>query len=320
MPLAVTPETIKQALVFYKETKDKDNCNYYSAPGLVPPRLFGRRARTPDPIREMPLEPAGLIQPTKEDSEWNRLLDAPIWGIRSSAYPDMRKGLPAADLHPRWAYHYRPDIVEDSYDDDFHWQVQTALSRQKADMGSISTGTSTPPGYPDVAMPSTRKNRTGNRLPESHTVAAANSARGALLEVADMTPLPMYFPDALAETGSQSRTQPIAAPKKQKGKKAKKSMDYVSQLSQKEKKDLAHDVYNVMIARGFDSPKGYLLLDVYVEIFRSLVGEENSRASALHRFASLLRGCPHLFEVFHLGVKVANNCAHFASRGKSFHI
>jgi hypothetical protein len=155
------------------------------------------------------------------------------------------------------------------------------------------------------------------RTPDPERRSSIDFGNGFPLAL-EILPLETTLQGSGATTTITPKRQDKAKSEKSEKKKTKKkaNADYLSQLSAEQKKDLAMEVYNAMKRRGFDSPEGYLLIDVYVEIFRDLVGEEGNRATALHRFASLLRGCPHLFELFHLGIKVANNCGRFARRGE----
>jgi hypothetical protein len=67
---------------------------------------------------------------------------------------------------------------------------------------------------------------------------------------------------------------------------------------------LVQFVYDVMVQKGFDSPRGHLLLDVYLEVWREIVGTANASGgrTALDRFAGLLSSAPELFEVTDVNV------------------
>ena len=69
-----------------------------------------------------------------------------------------------------------------------------------------------------------------------------------------------------------------------------------------------------MIKKGFTRPDGYLLMDVYLEIFRGMIGEDSQGRVALHQFSKLLRVRSDLFEVFNIGVQVAFNRDNWCSR------
>jgi hypothetical protein len=55
-------------------------------------------------------------------------------------------------------------------------------------------------------------------------------------------------------------------------------------------------------------------MDVYVEIFRGMIGEDSQGRVALHRFSALLRGRSDLFQIFNIGVQVANDNDDWCSR------
>jgi hypothetical protein len=119
-----------------------------------------------------------------------------------------------------------------------------------------------------------------------------------------------------ASSRATKNNDPVAkapAAKKDK-KKKKKRVDYLSQLRADEKRDLAKEVYDTMIKKGFTRPDGYLLMDVYLEIFRGMIGEDSQGRVALHQFSNLLRGRSDLFQVFNIGVQVANDSDDWCSR------
>ena len=84
-------------------------------------------------------------------------------------------------------------------------------------------------------------------------------------------------------------------------------VDYLGQLPADQKRELAREVYDTMIKKGLTRPDGYLLKDVHSEIFRGMIGEDSQGRVALHRFSALLRGRSDLFQIFNIGVQVAND-------------
>jgi hypothetical protein len=114
------------------------------------------------------------------------------------------------------------------------------------------------------------------------------------------------------KNGDDAAKAPAA--KKDKKKVKKKRVDYLGQLPAQQKRELAQEVYDTMIQRGFTRPDGYLLMDVYVEIFRGMIGENSQGRVALHRFSALLRGRSDLFQIFNIGVQVANDGDDWCSR------
>jgi hypothetical protein len=72
------------------------------------------------------------------------------------------------------------------------------------------------------------------------------------------------------------------------------------------KKGLIKFIYRCMQQKGLNDPAGHLLMDVYVEIWKEVVGAQGSCGGrvAFHRFAELLRSAPEYFELFHIGIAV----------------
>jgi hypothetical protein len=69
-----------------------------------------------------------------------------------------------------------------------------------------------------------------------------------------------------------------------------------------------------MIKKGYTRPDGYLLMDVHVEIFRGMVEHDSrGRVSALRQFSALLRTRTDLFQIFRIGVEVANGSHNWCS-------
>jgi hypothetical protein len=70
------------------------------------------------------------------------------------------------------------------------------------------------------------------------------------------------------------------------------------------KDQLLQLIYDMMVQKGFNSPRGHLLMDVYIEVWREVVGPAAAAGgkTALERFASFLGTAPHMFEVFDLNI------------------
>jgi len=70
------------------------------------------------------------------------------------------------------------------------------------------------------------------------------------------------------------------------------------------KDQLLQLIYDMMVQKGFNSPRGHLLMDVYIEVWREVVGPAAAAGgkTALERFASFLGSAPHMFEVFDLNI------------------
>merc|ERR550537_1242337 len=99
---------------------------------------------------------------------------------------------------------------------------------------------------------------------------------------------PNVVPPSAQSTAPSSRDEPAAsAPQKD------------------ARKMLVNHIYDTMVAKGFTSPNGHLLMDVFVEVWRGVNGQSGSAGggkTALDRFASFLEMAPELFEVFDLDI------------------
>jgi hypothetical protein len=72
---------------------------------------------------------------------------------------------------------------------------------------------------------------------------------------------------------------------------------------------LQNHIYDLMVSKGFTSKEGHLLMDIYVEVWREVIGPQGTAGggkTALERFAGFLEAAPHLFEVFDLDILPMN--------------
>jgi hypothetical protein len=148
----------------------------------------------------------------------------------------------------------------------------------------------------------------------SHAAAAAFDPGSTIPRVpprVSAVTRPEPFMDKAAKNDDAAKAAPA---KKEKKKVKKKRVDYLGQLPADQKRELAQEVYDTMIKKGFTRPDGYLLMDVFVEIFRGMIGEDSQGRVALHRFSALLRGRTDLFQIFNIGVQVANDSDDWCSR------
>merc|ERR1719387_3449812 len=86
---------------------------------------------------------------------------------------------------------------------------------------------------------------------------------------------------------------------------APSSQDEPKEPSKDARKMLVNHIYDTMVAKGFTSPNGHLLMDVFVEVWRGVNGQQGSAGggkTALDRFAGFLESAPELFEVFDLDI------------------
>lgn len=71
------------------------------------------------------------------------------------------------------------------------------------------------------------------------------------------------------------------------------------------KGQLLNLIYDLMTQKGYTSTKGHLVMDVYIEIWKEVVGQaatEGTGRTAIQRFAQFLSSAPDLFEVFDLNI------------------
>jgi hypothetical protein len=89
-------------------------------------------------------------------------------------------------------------------------------------------------------------------------------------------------------------------------------------MSEDQKEALCKYIYAVMKEKGFTSPEGYLIVDVFTDVWKDLGtsdGPDGWRI-AQHRFADLIRSAPQYFRLFRRSIRVANHCGWFARKGE----
>jgi hypothetical protein len=254
--------TREQSADFFPETGVEE---------FLPPRLVGRRARTPDPIRALPEEEE---PPSAEVDE----------SVTQSMHVSATHGLPNFNA-----------LLPDG------WETSLA--------GIFPFGIPRDPEAQRLAFNEMFPSRVSSFDPES--IAPRVPPR-----VSAVTRPPEPFMDDASSRATKNNDAAAKAPaaKKDKKKVKKKRVDYLGQLPADQKRELAKEVYDTMIKKGFTRPDGYLLMDVYVEIFSGMIGENSQGRIALHRFSALLRGRSDLFQIFNIGVQVANDSDDLCSR------
>jgi hypothetical protein len=102
-----------------------------------------------------------------------------------------------------------------------------------------------------------------------------------------------------------------------KGKSSQKS-DHSKDMPAEKKKTLVKFIYTLMQQKGLTDPAGHLLMDVYVEIWKEVVGGQGCGGRvAFHRFAEMLRSAPEYFELFHIGIAVDENGCSFSGKQRA---
>jgi hypothetical protein len=361
-----TTAVVKNTFMHFAQTQ-ADYFDESPAEGLIPPRLFGRRARTPDPIRQ-PMDiddDTGKVHKVTSgsalaESDVSTALDVPsqkLTSVDSNPTPDewdspldvnwQWEALPGLPLNPR-AFSDTSMLMPFLPPNLIQGAIATPSLFATGLRRMSGTSTDTTPTSMAVDSPTQRDHRNvsvrntfvhispdkqdffsatdNDELfpPRLHGRRARtpDPQRTFQADAEDSKPLGLAGKDhGVAQLPEQKQTSQdeddaTTAKRDKKKKKKKSDVDFVSQLSPEKKKALANEVYDEMIRKKFDNPDGYLLIDVYVEIFRDLVGEQGNRSTALHRFASLLRSFPDLFEIFNLGIKVTNHAGRFARKGE----
>merc|ERR1719359_619684 len=257
----------------------EESADFFPETGVeefLPPRLVGRRARTPDPIRALPEE----AEPPSALRDFNALLPDG-WETSTVDGGERMKKVVAE------AYH----LLE-------KWQQKDPATSA----GIFPFGMPRDPEAQRLAFNEMFPSRGSSFDPES--IAPRVPPR-----VSAVTRPPEPFMDDASSRATKNNDAAAKAPaaKKDKKKVKKKRVDYLGQLPADQKRELAKEVYDTMIKKGFTRPDGYLLMDVYLEIFRDMIGEDSQGRVALHQFANLLRVRSDLFEVFNISVQVAFN-------------
>jgi hypothetical protein len=234
---------------------------------FLPPRLVGRRARTPDPIRAH-----------AEEDEYPDV-DATV----AQAMHMANAPLPNFDA-------YLPEGWDTSLAGMFPFGMPRDLAAQR------------------IAFNQMFPSRVSTFDPESDLPRVPPRVSAVT------RPEPFMDDPKSAAAKNDDDAAKATAAKKDKKKVKKKRVDYLGQLPAQQKRELAQEVYDTMIEKGFTRPDGYLLMDVYVEIFRGMIGENSQGRVALHRFSALLRGRSDLFQIFNIGVQVANDSDDWCSR------
>ena len=91
-------------------------------------------------------------------------------------------------------------------------------------------------------------------------------------------------------------------------------------MSAEQKEALCKYIYDFMVQKGFTSQEGYLIVDIFSEVWKDMWKDLDDNAegwrAAKHRFGDLLRSAPQYFRLFRKGIRVANQCGWFARKGE----
>jgi hypothetical protein len=84
-----------------------------------------------------------------------------------------------------------------------------------------------------------------------------------------------------------------------------------------EKKDaLCKYIYSIMVQKSYTSPDGYLIVDIFTEVWKDMSESSEGSKVAQQRFCELLRSAPQYFTLFRKSIQVANHCGWYARKGE----
>jgi hypothetical protein len=89
-----------------------------------------------------------------------------------------------------------------------------------------------------------------------------------------------------------------------------------NKMSPEQKEVLCKYIYDFMVQKKFTSQEGYLIVDVFSEVWKDVGDNGEGWRVAQHRFGNLLRSAPQYFRLFRRGIRVANQCGWFARKGE----
>jgi hypothetical protein len=113
----------------------------------------------------------------------------------------------------------------------------------------------------------------------------------------------------------ESTKEQTAAPKK--SRRRNKELSAFDTMTADQKEDLCKYIYAFMLEKGFTSPDGYLIVDVFFEVWKEVGDTEEGWRVAQHRFGELLSSAPEYFRLFRRSIRVANSqCGWFARKGQ----
>jgi len=92
--------------------------------------------------------------------------------------------------------------------------------------------------------------------------------------------------------------------------------DVFSKMSAEQKDALCKYIYEFMVKKNFVNQEGYLVVDVFSEVWKEMGDTGEGWRVAQARFGQLLRSAPQYFRLFRRGIRVANQCGWFARKGE----
>jgi hypothetical protein len=135
-----------------------------------------------------------------------------------------------------------------------------------------------------------------------------------------VTHMPSAMPTQPDSAASDATSEPDQKAQKLNGKTKNrgylKSDSAFNKMSTAQKEALCKYIYDFMVQKGFTNQEGYLIVDVFSEVWKNMGDDAEGWRVAQHRFGHLLRSAPQYFRLFRRGIRVANQCGWFARKGE----
>jgi hypothetical protein len=124
----------------------------------------------------------------------------------------------------------------------------------------------------------------------------------------------------ISEQSTQTPVEQMKKGAKDKSSLYGKEISKVAAMSESQKEAICQYIYQFMVQKGFTSPEGHLVFDVFAElwkdcIFKDLRSSADTWRVANFRFSELLCSAPHLFEHFRKRFRVDKRCAWLDRKG-----
>merc|ERR550514_1641597 len=148
--------------------------------------------------------------------------------------------------------------------------------------------------------------------------SAAHVPAGMQTPVKEPSPPELNPPSSsMPDDPAPEAKDPKAASKQSgKAKSRVKTRSMFTTMSVDQKDALCKYIYDFMVQKEFTSPEGYLIVDVFSEVWKGMGETADGWRVAQHRFADLLRSAPQYFRLFRRSIRVANQCGWFARKGE----
>jgi hypothetical protein len=159
----------------------------------------------------------------------------------------------------------------------------------------------------------------GGGMPFAVQTMPTPSVHMPLMPTPGQAPPPAQPSPAGASSEPASERDPkeqLKSSGKSKNRRYLKSDSVFNKMSAEQKEALCTYIYDFMKEKGFTSQEGYLIVDVFSEVWKDMGDSAEGWRVAQHRFGNLLRSAPQHFRLFRRGIRVANQCGWFARKGE----